>query len=60
MHLTCSVVGGEEIVAGGESVSLSSHPVAEEDGGEQADERGVDGADAEGPHVKCPADDPEV
>ena len=55
-----SIVSGEEVVAGIEGISLSSHPVTEEEGGEEADESGVDGADTEGPDVESPADDPEV
>ena len=58
--LNCSIVGSEEVVAGGEGVSLSSHPVTEEESGEQADEGGVDWADAESPDVDSPADDPVV
>ena len=58
--LNCSIVGSEEVVAGGEGVSLSSHPVTEEEGGEEADEGGVDWADTEGPDVDGPADNPEV
>ena len=55
-----SIVGGEEIVAGVEGISLSSHPVTEEEGGEEGDEGGVDGADTEGPCVESPTDDPEL
>ena len=54
-----SIVGGEELVAHGLGISLSSHPVTEEEGGEEGDEGGVDGADTVGPHVESPADDPE-
>jgi hypothetical protein len=58
--LTCSIIGSHEIVAGVESVSLSGHPVTEEQSGEEGDERGVDIADAEKHRVEIPADDPEV
>ena len=58
--LSSSIVGSEEVVALGEGISLSGHPVTEEEGGEEADESGVDGADAIGPDVKSPADNPEL
>jgi hypothetical protein len=41
-NLSCSIVGGHKIVAGDGSVGLSSHPVTEEEGGEEANERWVD------------------
>lgn len=59
-NLSCSIVGGKEIVAGDGSVGLSGHPVAEEEGGEEANEGGVDWADTVSPGVESPADDPEV
>ena len=55
-----SIELGEEVVAGVVGISLSSHPVTEEEGGEEGDEAGVDGADSEAPHVEDPTDDPEV
>jgi hypothetical protein len=53
-------VGSEEFVALGNSISLNSHPVTEEEGGEEADEGGVDGADAISPDVDGPANNPEI
>ena len=58
--MTHSIEVSEEIVAGGLGVSLSSHPVTEEEGGEEADEGGVEGADTEPVDVEGPTDDPEV
>jgi|SanBayMetagenome_1026888.scaffolds.fasta_scaffold138577_1 hypothetical protein len=55
-----SIVGSEELVALCHGVSLSSHPVTEEEGGEEADEGGVDGADAVSPDVDGPANNPEI
>ena len=53
-------MGSEEFVALGNSISLNSHPVTEEEGGEEADEGGVDGADAISPDVDGPANNPEI
>ena len=53
-------MGSEEFVALGDSISLNSHPVTEEEGGEEADEGGVDGADAISPDVDGPANNPEI
>ena len=53
-------MGSEEFEALGVGISLSSHPVTEEEGGEEADQCGVDGADAVGPDVDSPANNPEI
>jgi hypothetical protein len=55
-----SIVGSEEFVALGDSISLNSHPVTEEESGEEAEEGGIDGADAVSPDVDGPADNPEI
>ena len=59
-NCTCSIVGSEEIVAHGISISLGSHPVAEEEGGEEADKGSVDRAETVQFYVDEPTDDPEV
>lgn len=53
-----SIVGSEDIVDHVFSVRLSGHPVTEEEGGEERDERGVDAANAGDPDVESPANDP--
>lgn len=41
-NMTCSIVGGKEVVASDGGVGLSLHPVTEEEGGEETNEGGVD------------------
>ena len=53
-------MGSEEFVALGDGISLNSHPVTEEQGGEETEEVGVDRADVPSPDVNGPANNPET
>ena len=55
-----SIVGVEEVVACELSISLGAHPVTEEEGGEERDERDVVAADAVDHEVDVPADEPGI
>ena len=53
-----SIVGSENVVDHVLSVRLGSHPVTEEEGGEERDEHGVVVAKTGDPDVESPANDP--
>ena len=56
----CSVEGVDDAVAGVEGVGSGGHPVGHDDRLEERVEGHVHVANAHAPHVKSPAENPEV
>ncbi len=55
-----SIEGVKEVIASGLSVGLSSHPVTEEEGGEEGDEADVVAAESVEDGVDVPSEEPGV
>ena len=53
-----SIEGGKDVEHGGLGVSLSHHPVVEEESVEEWDEGNVDAEEVVSPHVEHPSEDP--